>query len=54
MYVEIMRLSYSAKVIEITKWVDEICKLSRERQKNFISYAFTDVQGELYPELNER
>jgi DNA polymerase-3 subunit delta' len=39
MYVEIMRLCYSAKVIEITTWVDEICKLSRERQKNFISYA---------------
>ncbi|MDF1546468.1 MAG: DNA polymerase III subunit delta [Bacteroidales bacterium] len=39
MYVEIMRLCYAAKIVEITKWVDEICKLSRERQKTFISYS---------------
>lgn len=39
MYVEIMRLCYSAKIIEINKWVDDICDLGRERQKTFINYA---------------
>lgn len=39
MYVDIMRLCYGAKVVEIVNWVDEISKLSRERQKGFISYA---------------
>jgi len=39
MYVEIMRLSYAAKIVEITQWVDEICKLSRERQKTFLTYS---------------
>ncbi len=39
MYVQLMRLCYSKKIIEITKWVDEICKHNRERQKNFLTYA---------------
>jgi len=39
MYTDIMRLCYAAKIIEINKWVDEICNLGRERQKTFIIYA---------------
>jgi len=39
MYVEMMRLCYAAKIVEITNWVDEICKLSRERQKNYLNYS---------------
>ena len=39
LFVELMRLSYSAKIIELTQWVDEISKLGREQQKNFLSYA---------------
>jgi len=39
MYIDLMRLSYSAKIIDLNSWVDEICVLGRERQKTFLIYA---------------
>ncbi|MFN8255321.1 MAG: DNA polymerase III subunit delta [Bacteroidales bacterium] len=39
MYVDIMRLCYAAKLVDISNWVDQICALGRERQKNFITYS---------------
>jgi len=39
MYVDLMRLSYGAKIIELNSWVDGICVLGRERQKTFLIYA---------------
>ncbi|OQY05820.1 MAG: hypothetical protein B6I20_00445 [Bacteroidetes bacterium 4572_117] len=38
-FVELMRLSFSAKIIELTKWVDDISKLGREQQKAFLKYS---------------
>lgn len=39
LYVKLMRLSYGAKIIDLTKWVDEISGMGREKQKNFLTYA---------------
>jgi len=39
LFIELMRLSFAAKIIDLTKWVDEISSLGRERQKNFLNYS---------------
>jgi DNA polymerase-3 subunit delta' len=39
LYTKLMRLSYSAKIIDLTKWVDEISGMGREKQKNFLAYS---------------
>ncbi|MBN1252849.1 MAG: DNA polymerase III subunit delta [Bacteroidales bacterium] len=38
-FVNLMRLGFSAKIVELTKWVDEITSLGREKQKEFIEYS---------------
>jgi DNA polymerase-3 subunit delta' len=43
-FVEIMRLCYSRKLIEIFAWVDEVSSLGREKQKNFFSYALRMIR----------
>lgn len=43
-FVEIMRLCYSRKLIEIFAWVDEISSLGREKQKNFFGYALRMIR----------
>jgi len=39
LFVKLMRLSFAAKIIELTQWVDEISNTGRERQKNFLNYS---------------
>jgi DNA polymerase III subunit delta' len=39
-----MRFAYQRKVIEIIDWVDEISRIGREKQKNFLLYALRLVR----------
>jgi len=39
-----MRLAYQRKVIEIIDWVDEVSRIGREKQKNFLLYALRLVR----------
>ncbi len=43
-FVEIMRLCYSRKLIEIFSWVDELSGLGREKQKSFFAYALRMIR----------
>lgn len=45
MFVDLMRLCYSAKIIEISNWVDEIANTGRERQKAFLGNALRMIRG---------
>jgi DNA polymerase-3 subunit delta' len=38
-FVELMRLCYGVKIIELSEWVDEIATIGRERQKSFLLFA---------------
>ncbi len=46
-FVQMMRLSYSGKLIGIIKWVDDVAKAGREKQKAFLSYALRMVRENL-------
>lgn len=39
MFIDLMRLCYATKIIELSAWVDEISITGRERQKAFLSYS---------------
>ena len=43
-FAQLMRFSYSKKVIEIIKWAEDISKLGREKQKRFLKYALRLVR----------
>jgi DNA polymerase-3 subunit delta' len=45
MFVELMRLCYAAKIIELQKWIDDICTKGRERQKAFLTYCLRMIRG---------
>lgn len=38
-FANLMRLAYSAKVVQLVGWVDEMCKKGREQEKNFFQYS---------------
>ena len=42
-----MRLSYQANIFKLTDWVEEICKIGREQQKNFLQHALHIVRESL-------
>ncbi len=43
-FVELMRLSYSRKIIELVRWSEKMATVGREKQKNFLSYALRMVR----------
>ncbi len=43
-FTTMMRLAYQRKVIEIIDWVDEVSRIGREKQKNFLLYALRLVR----------
>ena len=51
-FVNMMRLSYSGKLIDIIKWVDEIAKTGREKQKAFLAYGLRMIRENLM--LNQK
>ncbi len=46
-FTSLMRLSYSANIIELMNWAESISKLGREKQKNFLEYALRMVRENL-------
>ncbi|MDA3893425.1 MAG: DNA polymerase III subunit delta [Salinivirgaceae bacterium] len=46
-FVQMMRLSYSGKMIDLIKWVDEISKIGREKQKAFLTYSLRMIRENL-------
>lgn len=39
LFIRLMRLSYARKVGELMKWVEELSKMPRELQRNFLNYS---------------
>lgn len=46
-FTSMMRLSYMGNFVEIIKWVDEISKIGRERQKAFLVYSLKMIRENL-------
>jgi DNA polymerase-3 subunit delta' len=46
-FTQLMRLSYKGNFIELVKWVDEISKIGREKQKAFLIYSLRMVRENL-------
>lgn len=43
-FVQLMRLCYSRKILEIFSWVDEVASIGRERQKSLLSFSLRMVR----------
>jgi len=43
-FTSLMRYSYQRKVLELMEWVEEISRIGREKQKNFLIYAIRLVR----------
>lgn len=39
LFVQLMRLSYAKKMLDLMGWVENIARMGRERQKRFLNYA---------------
>lgn len=46
-FTKMMRLSYMGKFSEIIKWVDDLSKIGRERQKAFLNYSLRMIRENL-------
>ncbi|WP_068474096.1 DNA polymerase III subunit [Saccharicrinis aurantiacus] len=44
LFIRVMRLSYARKVGELMKWVEEVSRLPRELQRNFLNYAIALIR----------
>ncbi|MBI9055023.1 MAG: DNA polymerase III subunit delta [Bacteroidales bacterium] len=53
-FTSLMRFSYQRKVLELIEWVDEISRVGREKQKNFLIYAIRLVRENFMLNLNEK
>ncbi|MBU8891977.1 MAG: DNA polymerase III subunit delta [Bacteroidales bacterium] len=53
-FTQFMRLSYQRKVIEIIDWVDEISRIGREKQKNFLSYTLRLIRDNFMLNIENR
>ncbi len=49
-----MRLSFQRKVIDLIDWVDEISRIGREKQKNFLSYSLRLVRENFMLNIENR
>lgn len=53
-FTQFMRLSFQRKIIEIIQWVDEISRIGREKQKNFLSYALRLIRENFMLNIENR
>jgi len=53
-FTQFMRLAYQRKLIEIIEWVDEISRIGREKQKNFLSYALRLIRENFMLNIENR
>lgn len=49
---EMMRLAYTPKVFELTKWADEMAGLGRDRQKAFFSFSLRMIREYFMMNMN--
>ena len=49
-FISLMRLCWERKMLPVNEWVNEICSLGRERQKNFLAHASRMI-GKFCPEF---
>ena len=52
-FIQLMRLCYSGKTLDIFSWIDEIAKLGRERQKNFLNYSIKMIRDNFLINFNQ-
>ena len=52
-FIQLMRLCYGGKMLEILKWIDEIASTGRERQKSFLDYSLAILRKNLLISLNQ-
>ncbi len=53
-FVFFMRLAYQRKIIEIINWIDEIARIGREKQKNFLIYALRLIRENFMLNINKK
>lgn len=53
-FTNLMRLSYQRKVIELIEWAEEISRIGREKQKNFLVYAIRLVRENFMLNLQKK
>lgn len=51
-FTQMMRLSYMGKIIELVKWVDDVSRIGREKQKTLLIYSLKMVRENLI--LNQK
>jgi len=52
-FTHLMRMAYQRKLIDINEWVEEISRLGREKQKNFLVYCLRLVRENLMLNLQK-
>ncbi|UCH13914.1 MAG: DNA polymerase III subunit delta [Bacteroidales bacterium] len=52
-FIQLMRLCYGGKMLEILKWIDEIVSTGRERQKSFLDYSLAILRKNLLISLDK-
>jgi len=53
LFINLMRLAYGKKIVELVKWVDEVAKSGREKQKSFLQYSLRMVRENFVMNRNE-
>jgi DNA polymerase-3 subunit delta' len=52
-FIQLMRLCYGNKILEILEWIDDMVRTGRERQKRFLDYSLAIIRKNLLLSLNQ-
>ena len=52
-FIQLMRLCYGKKILEILEWIDDMVSTGRERQKKFLDYSLAIIRKNLLLSLNQ-